>query len=202
VCPTCRVPFRPLASRTKYCSRECVPWPTRVLPDRSCSFCSSSFRPSRSSRAYCSCRCAARMRAILRKPHPRPCERCSVPFPPSYRLQRFCSVACHNTDQHERSVSRRAAKPSLPHGRPRTLADIPCPACKTPFHPPESSQRYCSHSCAVAARKPRKINDERFIKLYLSSYTMQQIADEFRVTIAACQHARRRLGLAPRRGTP
>ena len=171
------------------------------IKPKSCEGCERSFVPRRPDRVYCSSECYHAN--SLHRLSPISCDFCGYVFHPRDRDSRFCSLGCVNDWQRAESAARTVTMPPRDPctiGRPRTLPDMLLCAldgCPKLFRPNESGQRFCSLRCYRASPRfhRKKINDERFVKLYLAGYTLAEIAAEFRVTTRACEITKRRLGL-------
>jgi hypothetical protein len=99
-CQQCLRTFRPLSSKTKFCSRECSVAATRKqLPIGVCRHCGAMFQQPRYSKRrhyfYCSRACSAQARhASDFTFKAKPCVVCGVRFVPKSGSTKTCSRAC------------------------------------------------------------------------------------------------------------
>lgn len=111
----------------------------RTIPDTTCPQCGVVFRPKRADQQYCSRACWT----AASKSKPGICKSCGAEFKKRYSGQQYCSVECKNKGL---SVDKNCT----------------CAFCGTSFERPHGKTRaYCSHKCAMDARKAKIAVDKQ-----------------------------------------
>jgi hypothetical protein len=112
-CDTCRKPFHPTRTNTRFCSPKCAQAARIVLqPETSCAWCDVVFRPNRKGGVFCSKACAmkARLKRRLEAEPDRPCAWCRSQFKPRSVQQRFCSTRCSELNAYARARMIKASR--------------------------------------------------------------------------------------------